>query len=132
MAKAVVIVLVSSLVAGAASWARAESNALCVTNADPDHGHRFLWMHSDYDFEIHSALAEPGQRVCFDSEFLAGPGWYLRAVVKLYEDRYQTAGQEFASQPVDFGPAEDAARREFCFRFDEAVFIYGFASGPCP
>ncbi|MBT3401075.1 MAG: hypothetical protein HOH66_18015 [Rhodospirillaceae bacterium] len=120
------------VLAGGALPASAASNALCVTNADSGHGHRFLWMHGDYDYEIHSALAEAGERVCFESEFLVGPGWYVKAVVKLYEDRYQTAGQEYAAEPVDMGPAEAAVRREYCFRFDDVAFAYAFSEGPCP
>ena len=123
--------LLAPLVLGAPSVAWAADNAFCVTNADPGHGHRILWMHGDYDYEIHSALAEPDERVCFESEFLAGPGWYAKAVVKLYEDKAQTAGREDVTTPVDLGPADASASAEYCFRFDKERFVYLFEPGPC-
>jgi hypothetical protein len=125
------ILLLASSILGAPTVSRAADNAFCVTNADPGHGHRILWMHDDYDYEIHSALAEPGQRVCFESEFLAGPGWYAKVVVKLYEDKAQTAGRAYATSPVDPGPADASGRVEYCFRFDKERFVYLFAPGPC-
>lgn len=123
--------LLAPLILGAPAAARAADNAFCVTNGDSRHGHRILWMHGDYDYEIHSTLAEPDERVCFESEFLAGPGWYAKAVVKLYEDKAQTAGQEYVTTPVDLGAAGASARVEYCFRFDKDRFAYRFAPGPC-
>lgn len=123
--------LLVPLILGAPGIAWAADNAFCVTNGDLRHGHRILWMHDDYDYEIHSALAGPEERVCFESEFLTGQGWYAKAVVKLYEDKAQTAGQEYVTPPADLGSADASARVEYCFRFDENRFVYLFAPGPC-
>ena len=115
-----------------ATVAPAGANRLCVANIDPDNAHRFLWMHTGYDYAIHEAAVPAAGSACFDSEFLIGPSWYVKGIVQLYDDRYQTAGDEVFSKPVDMGPAESGRQVELCFEFDRAAVSYAFRSEGCP
>ena len=110
----------------------AGANRLCVANIDPDNAHRFLWMHTGYDYAIHEAAVPAAGSACFDSEFLIGPGWYVKGIVQLYDDRYQTAGDEVFSKTVDMGPADSARRADLCFEFDRAAVSYVFRAEDCP
>ena len=122
-------VALASLLAAAAP---AGANRLCVINTDPDNAHRFLWMNTGYDYAIHETAVPAAGSACFDSEFLLGPGWYVKGIVQLYDDRYQTAGDEVPSEPVDMGPDDSGRRVDLCFEFDRAAVSYVFRTEECP
>lgn len=112
--------------------APAGANRLCVVNTDPDHAHRFFWIHANYDYAIHEEAIPAGGSACLDSEFLLGPGWRVKGLVQLYDDHSKTAGDEVYSRPIDM-ERDDASRRvDLCFEFDRAAVSYTFRSQDCP